>query len=470
MINNPFASVFRQAFIDDVLKTAIYTPRLMVNHPPRVKNFMNELNKFLRTAGEAPILYQTYSIDERKILDYALFLRGYMRDAQNVLANLKQEHACDKDMIKLFEASAHYAVACNKVIGDKRSFSNDADYRFWKVDLKNGLKYATYEHMNGFANANKRNLFLFMPFRLKDNETQLQKWLYHNMNKTLDNKEVFNENIDTYVIHFPIQKSRSSNIASLLKTIRHPKEYFDKEDMDFVKSHWLHFVGQDIKLDKNNKVISGKALSDEQLVQNFKNITIFSYCAGSANAHRCLTALQSITSQIYDEKTTQKAMQQILLISYGFLPIEQKLSYSGVHFYTNAKSDDGRREPFVNLNNHTLYEKTKCTNDTQFPAKISMMPDKRNYVIALAFNEAIYAVKNGSFEILKDGEFGHSMANVNTINTADRNNFANNLFVSVLENGSLGKRAGGGILQLTNPRTIDNIIINSALKGKMQRL
>ena len=88
MQNNPFANIFRLAFEKDVLSGAVMTPRTTINHAPRIKAFMSALNTFLRQAGERPILYQHYAFNEQKLREYALFLRGYMRDAQKVLASL----------------------------------------------------------------------------------------------------------------------------------------------------------------------------------------------------------------------------------------------------------------------------------------------------------------------------------------------------------------------------------------------
>ena len=89
MNNNPFANVFREAFLKDVLQHAVYIPKKHDNLslPPRVNLFLDALNKFLYLNGCAPLLYQKYLIDEPKLLEYALFLRGYMRDAQPILAN-----------------------------------------------------------------------------------------------------------------------------------------------------------------------------------------------------------------------------------------------------------------------------------------------------------------------------------------------------------------------------------------------
>ncbi|MBP5353400.1 MAG: hypothetical protein J6Y91_06555, partial [Alphaproteobacteria bacterium] len=292
MLNNPFAGVFRQAFIKDVLNDAVQTPVQIKQHPERVRLFMDSLNHFLKSAGQPPILYQKYAFNEHKLFEYALFLRGYMRDSQKILASLEQKYATDEHLIDLFQASSEYIVACNHQLHDKRVFDNNVAYHFWKIDLQDGLPNAHYLPQQPAPE--KHNLFLFMPFRVTDDEKTLNKWLYANMRDTLNNQEVFVKNVDTFVVFYPIQKSRASNITSLLKTIRDGNTYFEKQDMAYVQKNWLHFIAQDIQTNDNGDVISAKPYSKEQLFSNLRRMTVFSYCAGTANAHRCLNALYKV--------------------------------------------------------------------------------------------------------------------------------------------------------------------------------
>ncbi|MBQ9271211.1 MAG: hypothetical protein IJ218_02970 [Alphaproteobacteria bacterium] len=467
MKNNPFAAIFRDAFYKDVLDGSIYMPNHNTEHPARVKSFMRQLNRFISTAGEAPIMYPKYAFNEHKLFEYALFLRGYMRDSQNVLAHLEQKYAIDKDLIALFKASSEYVVACNGKIGDKRTFDNNVGYKVWKADLSAGLQNATYEQVVTSFTSERHNLFLFMPFRVKGTEEMLSKWMYVNMRQSLDNSE-FKHNIDTYAIHYPIQKSRCSNITSVLKTLRFNDTFYEKEDMAFVKNHWLPFVAENIELNDQNKVIAADSFVPSTLMKKFKNITIFSYCAGTANAHRCLNALYDITQQIYGNKIADTAMQNIFVNSYGFLPVRDKLRYSGIHFYTNATQDDNRREPFVNLNNHTLYEKTKVTNK-KMPARLSVLPDERNYILAFKLSDKIAFWENSQVREIVDAEFGHNMVNISTPNLNNGDNYAYNVFKNVLINSSLGKR-GGEVLQMTEQTSAHNLLTHSMVQAQLQKI
>lgn len=480
MFVNPFAEIFKNAFLSDVLKDSIYVPRTKIEHPQRLKTFLDNLNRFFRKSGIPPILYHQYTIDEKKTLEYALFLRGYMRDAQHILANLRKEEAIDKNLIELFDAASQYAVACNGKIGDKRIFDNNAEHRIWKIDLSKGTEKALYYKVQQQINHTdvktnnernisyqRKNLFLFMPFRLKDDELTLRKWLYMNMQNTLDNKDIFADKVDTYVVHYPIQKSRSSNIASVLRTIENSQNYYEEHDMNFVKNNWLSFIAKDIKFD-GYKVVDFEPFTEQQLSENFRNITIFGYCAAVSSAHRCLNALQNISNQIYGEEVTKKAMQQIFVSSYGFLPLQNNSLYSGVHFYTNAENDTLRKEPFVNLNNHSLYEKTKCLPNSG-NARFSVMEDGRNFVVSLKLAKERIILRQHQFNVFKDGEFGHSMNNINSPNINDKDNYAFNLFKSVLENSSLGVR-GPEVFNMKKTQATSLIVQNIALRSNIQKL
>lgn len=466
MNHNPFANIFKTAFIKDVLHNAVYLPQKQDNlkNAPRVSLFLDSLNKFLHQNGCAPILYQKYLIDERNLLEYALFLRGYMRDAQPILATLSKEHATDPDLIDLFKASSEYVVACNHQFGNKKFFDNNADYRLWQLHPQHSLSFAQYTDAAGLINPHRHHLFLFMPFRIKKNQSEVQKWVFNNMRATLDNHQIFGAKVDIYVQHYPIQKSRSSNICSLLKTLQAPDTYYEQKDMDFVVHNWLEFIKKDPAQKDDTKNLYTK----EELCQNFNNITIFAYCSGAANAHRVLNALYSLTAQSYGEAVAKSAMQEIGVITYGFLPIKDNSLYSGIHFYTSPIDDNNRREPFVNLNNHQLYEQTKCTN-AQMPARYSVMPDGRNFIIALQMPEQMSIIKDNRPTFFRDGEFGHNMTFINQPNILDDKNYAYHIFCDTLQKFSLGKRRLDDIT--FSPRTSpDNLITNALLKSRIQTL
>ena len=201
MNNNPFAKIFKSALIDDVLsKSILLSHNNSEQTPSRIKIFLEELNRFFMSSGEVPVHLQNYAINEKALLSYALFLRGYMRDAQKVLQNIESKYTCDTDMLRLFEASSHYAVACNgKIKGSNHVYDDEVGYLFCKVDLSKGIVNARFARQENSINPERKNLVLFMPFRIKNNELELKKWLYKNMYTSLDNPQVFGKDTDVYV-------------------------------------------------------------------------------------------------------------------------------------------------------------------------------------------------------------------------------------------------------------------------------
>ena len=278
-----------------------------------------------------------------------------------------------------------------------------------------------------------------MPFRIKHDELELKKWLYKNMRNSLDNTQVFGQNTDVYVAYFPIEKSRCSKICSTIKTIQNPQNYVEAQDFDLVKRAFLSFVAPRIQIDDNNKVVSAEKYDTKQLKENFSNLTFMSYCAGTADAHRIVTVMRKISEQLYSKADTREALQNLFVVSYGFLPIQKYSDYSGVHFFSNEADDNYKKEPFTKMNNPEMYEACKFQKTGVLPAKVSLMPDKRNFVVALK-NDISFTVVDHKERLVQitDGEYGHSIVHV----TGSRlgYDFGSQQFKTVLENAAGGKR------------------------------
>ena len=441
MKHNPFAKIFHNALQDDVLnKSIILNQNNNEQTPARVKEFLSELNRFFISSGISPIDTQRYAINEKELIRYALFLRGYMRDAQKVLQNVDSKFTCDKDMLRLFDASSYYVVSCNgQIKGDKHIYDDKAGYLFCKLDLSEGIENVQLQKQEKPLNPERKNLVLFMPFRIKNNETELKKWLYKNMYHSMDNKEVFGKNVDVYVAYFPIQKSRCAKISSTIRTILQPESYVEEQDLALVKKAFLPFIARQSEIDATGKVIDAEKYNKEQLVKNFGNLTFMSYCAGTADAHRITTAIQKISAQVYKEAETDEALKQLFVISYGFLPLRKNLNYSGVHFFSNEANDTGKKEPFSKMNSPELYETCKYKEESALPAKVSLMPDRRNFVIALKNEEKFTLVSNREKLIdITDPEYGHNIGHITGSHLGY--NFGSQQFKTVLENAVSGKR------------------------------
>ena len=438
MKNNPFAKVFKDAFQEDVLDKSLIVLKNEEKHrPERLNKFIGSLNKFLISCEEPPVNTSKHIINELNVIEYANFLRGYMRNSQDILNNIKNKFTYDDDLIKLFNKASNYLVACNnKVEGNHKIFSNDVGYKLWKFENKKSLENATFETCDYKANPNKKNLFMLMPFRIKNDEDTLKRMFFNNMRQSLDNQNF--EDVDKYVAFFPIEKSRASKVYSTLKTIKNPDTYTEKADIDFVKKHFIDFIAKDVKLDKDSNITSATNYSEKQLINNFKNITIFGYCASSADAHRCSTVIKKMTTELYGEKTANKAIKELCILNYGFLPIQKKPSYSSVYFISNLSNDTNKVEPFAKLNNPELYDKVKYRQNN-LPAKITCINQNSSYIVAFKLAENNIIVENNKLKDFNDAEFGHNPINITTQNILS-DNFAQTQFRTVLQNATLGKR------------------------------
>ena len=471
MKNNPFAKIFKEAFNDDVLGKSLFLGRReSSSEPARVKEFLQELNRFFISSGVAPLNVRQYAVNERALVHYALFLRGYMRDAQKVLQNVEAKYTYDEDMVRLFEASSRYVVACNgKIKSEKRVYDDQAGYLFCKADLSNGIENAVLKKQSISLDPNRKNLILFMPFRIRHDELELKKWLYKNMRNSMDNTQVFGKNTDVYVAYFPIEKSRCSKICSTIKTIQNPQNYVETQDFDLVKRAFLPFIAPGIQINDDGKVVLAEKYDTKQLKENFSNLTFMSYCAGTADAHRVVTVMRKISEQLYSKADTKEALQNLFVVSYGFLPIQKYSDYSGVHFFSNEVDDNYKKEPFAKMNNPEMYEACKFRKTDTLPAKVSLMPDKRNFVVALK-NDTSFTVVDHKERLVQvtDGEYGHSIVHV----TGSRlgYDFGSQQFQTVLENAASGKRGAEVFYRRQyDAAAVHTSLIMSLLLGQKQQ-
>ena len=107
---------------------------------------------------------------------------------------------------------------------------------------------------------------------------------------------------------------------------------------------------------------------------------------------------------------------------------------------SNYGDDSRRKEPFVKMANPELYELVKYRPSNN-PARISIMPDERNHIIAFKLPEdfAVFDDKRQK-QYLPDLENGHHMAVVTARNANSFANYPQTFFTTVLENASLGYR------------------------------
>lgn len=449
MNNNPLAAAIRNAFIKHVLEKPLVEDRHEASQNTignilknkRICLFEQAINRFLTNSGQPPVQMSSQFADEKNLLTFSLQLSGYIRDAQKALDKLSNAHACDPDLINLYRAAAKYSADCSgKIKGSKYVFREHCDYRFWKINNTDTLANAEFIGGGFSINPQRHNLIISMPFHIKDTQEELQNWSNKFLNDTLDNKRVFGSEVDVYLAHFPIEQPRGEKFALALETIRNPQNYFEEVDMRFVRQHLLHFIGRDIRLDKQNRVIAGQPHNPETFKENCR-ITFLNYCAGGAHVHRWINAFSHVASQLYDRSTTEEALKNMFVISYAFLPVQKENKYSGAHFMSSFADDKMRKEPFIKMFNPELYEQSKYRPGTGCPIRISTMPDNRNYIIPMNLPEnfAVYDKQHGK-QPLPDLENGHHMGVITRRNANSLANYPYRQFLTVLENASLGYR------------------------------
>lgn len=470
MKHNPFASIFRQAFHDDVLNHSTFLGKEKADTPQRVNKFISSLNNFMQQAELPALDISHYAVPEKHLIHYALFLRGYMRDAMAYLNNLTSEYSLDNNLVALFKASSQYVVACNNhVPNHTNTYDEQSSYRTWKLDPRQYPQQIDLSDGTAQINPDKKNLLLFMPYHIKDNITETQKWLYKNMGESLASDFFRQQNVDIFTFNFPIKKSRCAKIYTTLKTMQEPDSYFEAQDMELVQKNFLPFIGKGLKLDNNYRIISGQKYSPEELKSKLGNITIFSYCSGTTDAHRCLNGLKNVALQLYPEPIINDAMKNIYLISYGFLPFSRNTSYSGAHLMTNKENDFMQKEVFAKMNRPELYEKVKYTPSAA-PARISLLPDRRNYIIAFKMPETtvLFDAQNIG-QLTLDTENGHRCHHITSRNLNSQDNFAFYQFTTILENACEGKR-GVDVFNRRKPQHLNNYFTTLQLLNNQQRL
>lgn len=449
MNNNPIAKVIRSAFIKNVTERPRVSdkPELGSNtianilRNKRMTRFEQAVNRFLLSCGERPVPPVSQFANEKDLLTFSLLISGYIRDAQKELDTLKTQHACDPDLIKLYQAAAKYSVECNgNIDGSRYIFHEHCDYQFWKIRNTDTLASAKFNNHGFVVNPKRRNLILSMPFHIQGSQDELQKWTSKFMAASLDDHSVFGSQVDVYLAHFPIEQPRGEKFALSLNTIRSPETFFTAEDMRFVSKNMTQFLGRDIAVDNNNNIVSGQPHADSEFIENCRNLTIVGYCAGTAHAHRWLNAFSHLASQIYSPETTQQAMQNVFVVSYAFLPIQKELPYSGVHFMSNYANDKMRKEPFIKMFNPELYEQVKY-HASEYPAHVTVMPDGRNHIVAFDLPEQVTVkTTDGRIEPLADVENGHHMGLVTLSNTSTSYAYPTVQFKNILHNACLSKR------------------------------
>ncbi len=456
MQNNPLADVIHEMFECDVIRQSYFLPDENYKREERVEKYLSEVNKFFYKSGLPTFDFSGLKIDENKLIYFGLQLNKYIRDAQKELSTLQRKHANDEDLISLYRASAKYAVSCTgKVPNNKFNFTPYHPFYFWRVETPSDLLHSKYVKAEK-PNPKRKVLILSMPYNIKVNEQELQKWTYNNIHNLLDDKSIFGSKVDVYVAHLSIEQPRSEKFYLALNTAKHNVDFITPEDKTFVREHLLDYIGTDIKLDKNDQVIAGKPYTPEELKENMGNLNILTYCGGFYSAHRWINEMEKIASQLYNPQEVKKALSQIFFINYASLPLQPEPKYSGAYFMSNYAQDEGRKEPYLKMFRPQVYEQVKY-KENKLPAKVTVMPDKQSFVVAFKLAHDLSIIHNKEeIRHIDNQENGHYISFATAPNLASEDNFPYNQFRTILENASLGKR-GIHVFDIRNTQNANQI-------------
>ena len=449
MKNNPLAAVVRSAYLTNVVNASLQTQNQSLGkntlgnilRHKRMVGFELAVHRFLERCGEKPVPFLSQYASEKDLLTFSLQLSGYIRDGQKALAQLTSAQAHDKDLIDLYKAAAKYSCDCNGMIeGSKYVFHEHCDYQFWKIRFADKLENSKFNNFGFSVNPKRHNLILAMPFHIGATQAELQQWTSKFMGSTLDNRDIFGSAVDVYLAHFPIEQPRGEKFALALETLRSPQDFFNAADMNFVVKNLAKFAGEDVKVNEKYEVVGGKAYSNQEFVDKCKNLTLVGYCAGGAHAHRWLNAFHHLVAQMYEPQVVQRAMKNIFVLNYAFLPPEIENKYSGVHFMSNYADDTLRKEPFVKMFSPELYERVKY-QPSYYPARETVMPDERNIILSCCLPENLKVRgADGQAVLMPNLENGHHMGVVTQSHVLTSYDWPRKVFRTVLQNASLGQR------------------------------
>ena len=467
MQNNPFAKFFYDKFQSDVLnKCTYYGENETIPLGDLESRFIERFNRFLTRCGQPQVEVSHHSIPDKKLAQFCADLRFNMvRNVQNI-PNVSSQFSHDKDLISLFDSAAQYLI--NRNLQYRRQgrrvpqLSDVYDYSVWKVSLQDELGRTKMVPSKVPPKPNTCNLFIFDPNRCPQDENVVKKLFRHDMQNLFYGSKY--ENTKMYFIHMPPSYPEEIAVANVLTTLRYPEEYTEA-DMTFAQERWGNFLGKNLKYNEDHEIVSGYRYEDQDFIANMKELKILGYCAGTADAHRCLKAFKNLAEQIYEPQVVKQAMKNVQMVSYAMMPLEKNPDYAGVYFMTNDVNNMDNPEHVVMTNFPELYQQIHVTRDDLKTAECKITETAAgDYIVASPLPPT-------SIQIDKDGKLIDKIKDKNA--RAQRLSLGTSL--SEAKSGKLGKKneRDGHRLQNSTSANLGNpnhimfkTVVNNALQGK----
>ena len=348
-----------------------------------------------------------YKIEPKEFENFVLSLYSIMVENSKKIPNLTEQDTRSADMVAFFDMVKNFCVQNSSKI-----FS-EFDYDCFVRSQENNLDFC-----DDLPNCNKKNVFFFGTNRCDCSKPDEINYYFHYATKDLFKQKIFSD-IDVYSVNMPASFPEEISASTFFKTVVKPQKFLDA-DRYFVEEYWSSFVGENLEFDEKGKIVAGKAYPPEKMEEKLKNLKIFSYCMGAANAHRCLNALKNVAYQLYDKKQVNKAWKNIDVVSFAFLLESEKVDYHHISLFCNDKNPNNPETTLL-TNFPTQYNRLRLTS--QDIAAIKINNQKNCKYIALELPETV-STFNGNGQRIScniDNRNGHRLQNVTAKNSSSHN-------------------------------------------------
>ena len=412
MLNNPFAKIFYDDFNSRVIKTC----NLKTNNPtqthPSVNKTIHRINTYLAKCSDPKqplqIDISNHNIPTRDFNDYCASLRATMIIGSKNIEDINSQMSLDENILNIFDITNQYFTTRSDKVSDIY------DYITHKLDHNNNLEQSTMHLNNETISHKENNVFIFGVSRDKeDNPNLAAAHIKHTMQDMIDEPYFKDRNI--FTVNFPTSYPEEIAVPSILNTIKYPDDFGEAEAL-FVQNNWQNFIAKEIEFNEDGDITNHIKYSPQELQDNMKNLSILGYCAGSANAHRCINALKEISSQIYTKEELDPALKNISVINYAFLPPKEKLDYTNISVFCNDKSTNNP-EAIVRCNFPELYGQAKLNQKEINSSKITKFGDSN--IISLEMPKDI-KIRNKTANLVSreiNNRNGHRLQNVTNLST-----------------------------------------------------
>lgn len=408
-MSNPYAEVFYNEFKKQFINSKHAQENAQT--PRKIESFVAELNNFLsKAAPEKNLKIDTtgYKIEAKEFANYVLSLRANMIAHSKDIKEIKEKDSRSKEIIEFLDKVKDFCINSSSKLYE------DFDYDCFQLN-KNSQELELYEDL---PNTNSKSLYFFGVNRSNRDNLKDINYYFKHATKDLFQDKIFADT-DIYSVSMPTCFPEEIAGSSILKTITEPERFNDAEKY-FVEEYWSGYIGKDLEFDEEGKVVGGKKFAPQLLKKRMQNLKIFSYCAGAANAHRCLKALKNIALQIYDKPTVEEAWKNIDVVSYAFPLESEKIDYKNTAIMCNDKNPDNP-ESVILTNFPSQYKELRLSKQDKGSIKIKNQNNCKYIALELPKDVPIFDHNGQQISRHINNRNGHRLQNATAKNIYSHN-------------------------------------------------